>query len=90
MILNVNFNIPRVPLPRVPVLAEDADLTTAGGVGGFVVGAGRGTAPAEPERRPRGVPLLPFQRAPWPISSSARNVLNKYYKNIYTYLKHKA
>lgn len=55
------------------MLAADAERTTAGGVGGFVVGAGRGPAPgADPDRRPRGVPVLPlFQRAPCPISSRA-------------------
>lgn len=50
----------------MPVFEAEADLTAAGGVGGFVVGAGRGAAPGtELERRPRGVPLTPlFHRAP--------------------------
>lgn len=55
-----------MPLPSVPVLAEEAERTTAGGVGGLVVGAGSGAAPgADPDLRPRGVPVLPLlQRAP--------------------------
>lgn len=62
-----------MPRPKVPVFEADADLTAAGGVGGLVVGAGRGAAPGtDPERRPRGVPFAPLiQRAPWPISSRA-------------------
>lgn len=55
------------------MLAADAALTAAGGVGGLVVGAGRGAAlGAEPERRPRGVPHAPLlHRAPCPMSSRA-------------------
>lgn len=57
--------LPRVPRPKVPVL-EAAATRAAGGVGGFVVGAGNGAgAGVEPDRRPRGVPLAPlFHRAP--------------------------
>lgn len=55
-----------MPRPSVPVLAAEAALTAAGGVGGLVVGAGNVAAPGGgPERRPLGVPLVaPFQRAP--------------------------
>lgn len=64
---------PSVPRPNVPVLAAEAALTAAGGVGGLVVGAGSGAAlGAEPERRPRGVPHAPLlHRAPCPMSSRA-------------------
>lgn len=75
--------LPKVPRPKVPVLAAAAAArTAAGGVGGLVVGAGSGAAlGAEAERRPRGVPLVvAFQRAPCPMSSRANN---KYYK-LYT------
>lgn len=68
----IRIYIPNVPRPNVPVLAAEAALTAAGGVGGLVVGAGRGAAPGtELERLPRGVPLAAFHRIPCPISSSA-------------------